>query len=64
MISLGKGIDKLSNSDKKVFINTLMYNVGLAESIIESKEPEVKTQLRDIVKLKQNKKIKETLKRL
>ena len=37
MISLGKGFDKLSDSDKKVFINTLMYNVGLAESINESK---------------------------
>ena len=59
MISLGKGFDKLSDSDKKVFINTLMYNVGLAESINESKEPEVITQLRDIVKRKTNKKIKD-----
>ncbi len=102
MISLGKGFDKLSDSDKKVFINTLMYNVGLAESINEkkkmfppdkmtpkqakeykrfidyakmgieykidmslfesvneSKEPEVITQLRDIVKRQTNKKIKD-----
>ena len=59
MISLGKGFDKLSDSDKKVFINTLMYNVGLAESINESKEPEVITQLRDIVKRKQFKNIKD-----
>ena len=59
MISLGKGFDKLSDSDKKVFINTLMYNVGLAESINESKEPEVITQLRDIVKRKSSKKIKD-----
>ena len=102
MISLGKGFGKLSDSDKKVFINTLMYNVGLAksinekkkmfppdkmtpkqakeykkfidyakmgieykidmslfESINESKEPEVITQLRDIVKRKTNKKIKD-----
>ena len=59
MISLGKGFDKLSDSDKKVFINTLMYNVGLAESINEAKEPEVITQLRDIVKRKTNKKIKD-----
>ena len=61
MISLGKGFDKLSDSDKKVFINTLMYNVGLAESINESKEPEVITQLRDIVKRKTNKKIKDPI---
>ena len=102
MISLGKGFGKLSDSDKKVFINTLMYNVGLAksinekkkmfppdkmtpkqakeykkfidyakmgieykidmslfESINEAKEPEVITQLRDIVKRKTNKKIKD-----
>jgi hypothetical protein len=59
MISLGKGFDKLSDSDKKVFINTLMYNVGLAESVNESKEPEVITQLRDIVKRQTNKKIKD-----
>ena len=59
MISLGKGFDKLSDSDKKVFINTLMYNAGLAESINESKEPEVITQLRDIVKRKQFKNIKD-----
>ena len=59
MISLGKGFDKLSDSDKKVFINTLMYNVGLAESINEAKEPEVITQLRDIVKRKQFKNIKD-----
>ena len=102
MISLGKGFGKLSDSDKKVFINTLMYNVGLAksinekkkmfppdkmtpkqakeykkfidyakmgieykidmslfESINESKEPEVITQLRDIVKRQTNKKIKD-----
>ena len=59
MISLGKGFDKLSDSDKKVFINTLMYNVGLTESINESKEPEVITQLRDIVKRQTNKKIKD-----
>ena len=59
MISLGKGFDKLSDSDKKVFINTLMYNVGLAESVNESKEPEVITQLRDIVKRKQFKNIKD-----
>ena len=50
MISLGKGFGKLSDSDKKVFINTLMYNVGLAKSINEAKELEVITQLRDIVK--------------
>ena len=104
MISLGKGFDKLSDSDKKVFINTLMYNAGLAESINEkkkmfppdkmtpkqakeykkfidyakmgieykidmslfesineSKEPEVITQLRDIVKRKTNKKIKDPI---
>ena len=102
MISLGKGFGKLSDSDKKVFINTLMYNVGLAksinekkkmfppdkmtpkqakeykkfidyakmgieykidmslfESINEAKEPEVITQLRDIVKRKQFKNIKD-----
>jgi hypothetical protein len=59
MISLGKGFDKLSDSDKKVFINTLMYNAGLAESVNESKEPEVITQLRDIVKRQTNKKIKD-----
>ena len=59
MISLGKGFGKLSDSDKKVFINTLMYNAGLAESINEAKEPEVITQLRDIVKRKTNKKIKD-----
>ena len=38
MISLGKGFGKLSDSDKKVFINTLMYNVGLAKSINEKKK--------------------------
>ncbi len=59
MISLGKGFSKLSDSDKKVFINTLMYNAGLAESVNESKEPEVITQLRDIVKRQTNKKIKD-----
>jgi hypothetical protein len=59
MISLGKGFGKLSDSDKKVFINTLMLNAGLAESVNESKEPEVITQLRDIVKRKTNKKIKD-----
>ena len=59
MISLGKGFDKLSDSDKKVFINTLMLNAGLAESVNEAKEPEVITQLRDIVKRKQFKNIKD-----
>ena len=61
MISLGKGFDKLSDSDKKVFINTLMYNAGLSkvESVNEAKEPEVITQLRDIVKRKQFKNIKD-----
>ena len=29
MITLGKGFGKLSDYDKKVFINTLMYNAGL-----------------------------------
>ena len=37
VISLGKGFGKLSDSDKKVFINTLMYNVGLAETVNEGK---------------------------
>ena len=56
---LSKGFDEISDYDKKVFVNTLMYNAGLAESITESKEPEVITQLRDIVKRKTNKKIKD-----
>jgi len=61
MISLGKGFDKMPDYDKNVFINTLMYNAGLykVESVNESKEPEVITQLRDIVKRKTNKKIKD-----
>ena len=61
MISLGKGFDKLSDYDKKVFINTLMLNAGLTkvESVNEAKEPDVITQLRDIVKRKTNKKIKD-----
>ena len=61
MISLGKGFDKLSDYDKKVFINTLMYNAGLSkvESVNEAKEPDVITQLRDIVKRKQFKNIKD-----
>jgi len=61
MISLGKGFDKMPDYDKNVFINTLMYNAGLSkvESVNEAKEPEVITQLRDIVKRKTNKKIKD-----
>ena len=59
MISLGKGFDKMPDYNKKVFINTLMLNAGLAESVNESKEPEVITQLRDIVKRKQFKNIKD-----
>jgi len=61
MISLGKGFDKLSDYDKKVFINTLMLNAGLTkvESVNEAKEPDVITQLRDIVKRKSSKKIKD-----
>ena len=61
LITLGKGFGKLSDYDKKVFVNTLMYNAGLlkVESVNEAKEPEVITQLRDIVKRKTNKKIKD-----
>ena len=61
MISLGKGFDKMPDYDKNVFINTLMYNAGLSkvESVNEAKEPEVITQLRDIVKRKQFKNIKD-----
>ena len=58
---LSKGFDEMSDYNKKVFVNTLMYNAGLSkvESVNESKEPEVITQLRDIVKRKTNKKIKD-----
>jgi len=62
MISLGKGFDKMPDYDKKVFINTLMYNAGLSKIghyTNEAKEPEVITQLRDIVKRKQFKNIKD-----
>jgi len=58
---LSKGFDKMSDYDKKVFVNTLMLNAGLlkVESVNEAKEPDVITQLRDIVKRKTNKKIKD-----
>jgi len=62
MISLGKGFDKMPDYDKNVFINTLMYNAGLTKIghyTNEAKEPEVITQLRDIVKRKQFKNIKD-----